>query len=414
MGAQGAETTDMVAVWVGDEGVEIGRNAAAELPCQGGGIGAGIDQDRVFVAVDEPGVDEAAIEGEGEPAEAGGKRGIGGIGGDGCECLGVETQDGSDAAGGVGGEAAAAEGEDVGGRDAGLFGGFRGSEVEALQRLAQDPGEIVFEGHGEKLRSWGRGEEHGRGQASSQASWMARSMEVGSALLLPAMAKAVPWSGLVRGTGRPRVVFTPTSKSSSLSGISALVVVHREHGVEVRRVRHRGRRVGDVGAAEVGGTGLVEALDGRGDDAGFLVAEGAAFTGVGVEAGDGDTGAGNATAAEEVREQAAAAFDPGSGQQFGHVAERDVDGDGDDGESVAGQAHGEVVGTEAGGEELGLTGEVEAELLQRVLGDRRGDDGVGVGRCGIRRRRIRGHRGRLGPSGHRVGRACRRRGRRGW
>src|SRR5207253_100847 len=40
----------------------------------------------------------------------------------------------------------------------------------------------------------------------------------GLALPCPARPKAVPWSGLVRTNGRPRVTFTASSKSTALSG----------------------------------------------------------------------------------------------------------------------------------------------------------------------------------------------------
>ena len=43
----------------------------------------------------------------------------------------------------------------------------------------------------------------------------------GRALPLPAMSKAVPWSGEVRMKGRPSVTFTPSSKASVLKGTSA-------------------------------------------------------------------------------------------------------------------------------------------------------------------------------------------------
>src|SRR5690606_23313410 len=42
----------------------------------------------------------------------------------------------------------------------------------------------------------------------------------GSALPLPAMSKAVPWSGLVRTNGRPIVTFTPSSRPRYFTGIS--------------------------------------------------------------------------------------------------------------------------------------------------------------------------------------------------
>src|SRR5262249_1680532 len=51
------------------------------------------------------------------------------------------------------------------------------------------------------------------------ASSIAARMLPGSALFIPAMSKAVPWSGLVRGMGRPTVMFTARSRSSSFSGI---------------------------------------------------------------------------------------------------------------------------------------------------------------------------------------------------
>jgi hypothetical protein len=43
----------------------------------------------------------------------------------------------------------------------------------------------------------------------------------GRARPLPAMSKAVPWSGEARTTGRPIVRFTPPQKSSIFTGISA-------------------------------------------------------------------------------------------------------------------------------------------------------------------------------------------------
>ena len=44
----------------------------------------------------------------------------------------------------------------------------------------------------------------------------------GSALPVPAMSSAVPWSGDVRTKGNPSVILTPpVSKSTVFSGISA-------------------------------------------------------------------------------------------------------------------------------------------------------------------------------------------------
>jgi len=42
----------------------------------------------------------------------------------------------------------------------------------------------------------------------------------GSETPLPAISKAVPWSGEVRMNGIPSVVFTPVSKAASLKPMS--------------------------------------------------------------------------------------------------------------------------------------------------------------------------------------------------
>src|SRR4029077_10243846 len=47
-------------------------------------------------------------------------------------------------------------------------------------------------------------------RASSTARLIAAIMLSGRAIFLPAISKAVPWSGLVRGKGRPSVTFTPS------------------------------------------------------------------------------------------------------------------------------------------------------------------------------------------------------------
>ena len=49
---------------------------------------------------------------------------------------------------------------------------------------------------------------------------MAASRLFGCAMPLPAMSKAVPWSGLVRTNGSPTVRFTPSSTPRYFTGIS--------------------------------------------------------------------------------------------------------------------------------------------------------------------------------------------------
>ena len=57
--------------------------------------------------------------------------------------------------------------------------------------------------------------------ASRAARRIAAIRLAGSARPLPAMSKAVPWSGEVRTNGRPSVTLTAWSKASVLIGISA-------------------------------------------------------------------------------------------------------------------------------------------------------------------------------------------------
>src|SRR5664280_2551624 len=57
--------------------------------------------------------------------------------------------------------------------------------------------------------------------ASRAASAKAATRLDGSARPLPAISKAVPWSGEVRTNGRPSVTLTARSKASVLIGISA-------------------------------------------------------------------------------------------------------------------------------------------------------------------------------------------------
>ncbi len=53
----------------------------------------------------------------------------------------------------------------------------------------------------------------------SAAKNKADRMDDSSAIFLPAMAYAVPWSGEVRTTGIPAVKFTPVLKAMDLNGI---------------------------------------------------------------------------------------------------------------------------------------------------------------------------------------------------
>src|SRR5207245_7851625 len=57
-------------------------------------------------------------------------------------------------------------------------------------------------------------------EESSTARLIAAIMLSGRAIPLPAISNAVPWSGLVRGKGRPSVTFTPLWNACSFNGIN--------------------------------------------------------------------------------------------------------------------------------------------------------------------------------------------------
>ena len=63
---------------------------------------------------------------------------------------------------------------------------------------------------------------------SSAASWRAAIKLAGSAMPLPAMSYAVPWSGDVRTIGSPSVTLTPRSHVERLQRDQRLVMVHAD------------------------------------------------------------------------------------------------------------------------------------------------------------------------------------------
>ena len=182
-----------------------------------------------------------------------------------------------------------------------------------------------------------------------------------------------------------------------------LVVVHADRGVVAGARRGVEERVGGVRAGEGEAFGA-EAGDDRCDDLELLAAHGAAFAGVGVEAGDGDAGGGEA----EVGPQAGVGDAEGRleevrGQGAGNVGERDVDGDRHHAQHRRGEHHHREGRAGEVREEFGVAGEGEAgPVLQGLLVDRvgaegdrgaaadeidatgdDGDDGFGVGGIGM-------------------------------
>ncbi len=125
-------------------------------------------------------------------------------------------------------------------------------------------------------------------------------MLCGLAMPWPAMSNAVPWSTEVRTIGRPSVTLTPESalirplagsitKPMRLDRDVALVVVHRDHRVELAAERLDEHRVARHRALEAHALGP-ELLDHRRDHVDVLAAEQAALAGMRVERADPDPG----------------------------------------------------------------------------------------------------------------------------
>lgn len=157
----------------------------------------------------------------------------------------------------------------------------------------------------------------------------------------------------------------------------ALVVIHGEHGIELALggVTENGIRHG--GSAEGRSSELVQMVNGRADDADFLVAERAVLPGVGIESGDGDARVTDAAALEKSGGELADADDALDGEKLRHAGERFVNCGEADAEGGSSEEHAVVGHTEGVGEKLGLTGKGKPEGLQPFFGNRAGDDGVG-------------------------------------
>ena len=157
--------------------------------------------------------------------------------------------------------------------------------AEALARAKPRGADDVAERRQPVRRAQGAGVRAWRCMAS--ASRKASIRLRGLALPVPASANAVPWSGEVRTKGSPSVTLTPSVEGERLDRDERLVVIHgHSHVVGLAR-RGVEQGVGGIGA------GHVEALapgrrDGGHDDVDLLAAHGAVFSGMGIEAGDGD------------------------------------------------------------------------------------------------------------------------------
>jgi hypothetical protein len=95
-----------------------------------------------------------------------------------------------------------------------------------------------------------------------------------------------------------------------------------------------------------------------------------------IEASDGDTRIGQAALVKELFEQQTHADDLFASQFVGNVAQGNVRGDEGDGQFPTGQEHRKIGHAATIGEELGLAGELEANLVHAGFVNWTGDNGV--------------------------------------
>ncbi len=133
--------------------------------------------------------------------------------------------------------------------------------------------------------------------------------------------------------------------------------------------------VGGVGAGYGEAFGG-EAGDERRNPVGFLASEGAAVAGVGVEAADGDAGAGNAEGGEGFEEEGDGQADFGFAEANGDIPEGNVAGGEHDPQAFSGEEHAETVSAAEIGEHFGVAGIGDAGEVPGFFADGGGDEGV--------------------------------------
>lgn len=167
-------------------------------------------------------------------------------------------------------------------------------------------------------------------------------------------------------------------EGEGFEGDVALIVVHADDGVGGAasggdEAGVGGEGTGDIDAAGDGG------LDGWGDDVFFLhFSEETVFTGVGVEAADdefwlfvADTEEGEVGEFDDVE-------DARGGEEVGDLVIADVDGDEGAGDFLGVLEHAGARGAGAGGEDFGVTWEVDACCVEGFLVERGGGYGGDV------------------------------------
>lgn len=252
--------------------------------------------------------------------------------------------------------------------------GFSQIAVSAQQRAkcaAFAPVSGGFSDRPARADGFERGISRGLGQVAGEADGGQHGGWIGQAAAGDAEGGAVIGTG--PGFGQPERDVDRRLEIQQFERNQSLVVIHGDHGIEVPAGRVAEHRVGNRRAGENTGVKRVETPDGRGDDAGFLIAKSPAFAGVGVQPGDGDAGPGNAATVQEPVGELADAHDALRREQRGHGGQGLVDGSKAHRQGRPGEEHAEVRHAKRMGEKFRLPGKRKPDRLERVLADGPGD-----------------------------------------
>ena len=179
-----------------------------------------------------------------------------------------------------------------------------------------------------------------------------------------------------------------------------LVVIHAKHSVKFpldRAVENRvwsERPLKDTTRGQLLNSGCNH-LD-------LLATEVSIFTSVGIQTSHGDTGTGNAPRTKKIGEEFSHAKDFLGADQVGNARERHMGGDQCHRERATCQAHREIFHPGSTGEEFGLAGKFETNLVHGTLADGTGDDRLPFARCKLLGGGFQGGEGFSGRGGGRL------------
>jgi hypothetical protein len=169
-------------------------------------------------------------------------------------------------------------------------------------------------------------------------------------------------------------------ESVQLQRNQTLIVIHAENGIPIALRRVMENRIGGKGTGEDCGFSIfdfrLQLFQRREDQISFFFSHGAGFAGMWIETGDRDTRSTQAALSKKIFQKQTDADDLCGSQRVRNFAERNVRGNESDGKFPARQQHGEIAHAASVGEELGLPGEFETDLVHAGFVNWPGDDGV--------------------------------------